>query len=92
LLRDYALCFRNVRAEIASADVDIDPAVEPGVLALDDGWAVDDLQLLHGVAHALRVAQVDRVTLQAFHGLGDIHAAYGGPHDVLHIGDVEAEA
>jgi hypothetical protein len=37
-------------------------------------------------------AQVYRVALQPFNGLSDVHAAHGGAHDVLHLGDVEAEA
>ena len=44
------------------------------------------------IPHALWVTQIDRIALQPFDGLRDVHAADGGAHDVLYIVDVQSVA
>ena len=53
-------------------------------------WQV--AQFFQRVAHILRVADIDRISLQPFHGLRHLHAAQREAHHFLHIGDVEREA
>ena len=38
----------------------------------------------------LEIADIDRITLQALHSLGNLHAAQGGEDDVLNFPDHEA--
>ena len=54
----------------------------------DDGQR---LQLLQRVAYHLRIAQVDRIALQPFHGLGDVHPADGNVDDLLHVADAQSQ-
>ncbi len=48
--------------------------------------------MLDRVAYSLRVANVDRVTLKAFHRLRYVHAANRRTNNILHIVDVQAKA
>src|SRR5690606_27261353 len=103
----------DVGAEITAFDVDVSPAIEASVFALQHGWAIDHCYLSHGpqgdvgagwrhdgqlpdvghrIAHLAWVTQVDRIALQSFDRLGDVHAADRGSDHLLHINNVEPKA
>ncbi len=58
------------------------------------GWRYDGQlsDVGHRIAHLTRVTQVDRIALQSFDRLGDVHAADRGSDHLLHISNVEPKA